>query len=367
MKKCPFRMEEIKLFIVSFAMILILIGCKKLNNSNPEEVLNNAQTNSQDYDIEKLATADDNIQEKLTDIKKEEIKHSPVDNIEDVISRDTNVESEIKKEIPWKDATVSDSEILNTTESEQQINQLPEEIIKEIEGDVKGESAQNKEYNNQTQYHKVIKVVDGDTIAVDIDGVSETIRLIGINTPETKDPRKPVECFGIEASKKAEELLAGQMVELEKDETQDERDKYGRLLRYVKRKDGLFYDLEIIKQGYGYEYTYNVPYKYQKEFKEAENYARTNKLGLWADGACGMTNIDNNISVPTPIPAQPTNPEDASKVLENQCECSSNKYNCTDFKTHAEAQALYDCCGGAKNDIHKLDNDKDGAACESLP
>ncbi|MFH1188058.1 MAG: thermonuclease family protein [bacterium] len=242
-------------------------------------------------------------------------------------------------------------EILNTAEDEKQTNQAPEET----EGSVKGESTENAEDDSQKKYYKVIKVVDGDTISVDIAGISEIIRLIGINTPETKDPREPVECFGIEASNKAEELLAGQMVELEKDEMQDERDKYGRLLRYVKRKDGLFYNLEIIKQGYGYEYTYNIPYKYQKEFKEAENYARTNKLGLWADGACGMANIDNNTtSVPAPTPAQSANPESASQVSESQCECSSNKYNCADFKTHAEAQAIYDCCGGADSDIHKL-------------
>ncbi|MFZ2886565.1 MAG: excalibur calcium-binding domain-containing protein, partial [Minisyncoccia bacterium] len=47
--------------------------------------------------------------------------------------------------------------------------------------------------------------------------------------------------------------------------------------------------------------------------------------------------------------------------------CSTNKYNCTDFKTHAEAQAVFDQCGGADNDVHKLDNNKDGEACESLP
>ena len=55
--------------------------------------------------------------------------------------------------------------------------------------------------------YQVIKVVDGDTITIDLNGKAETIRLIGINTPETVDPRKPVECFGVEASNKAKELL----------------------------------------------------------------------------------------------------------------------------------------------------------------
>jgi hypothetical protein len=86
----------------------------------------------------------------------------------------------------------------------------------------------------------VVEVVDGDTIKVSVDGAVETIRLIGIDTPETKDPRKPVQCFRWEASAKAEELLAGRRVRLEADDTQDDRDKYGRLLRYVWRDDGLF-------------------------------------------------------------------------------------------------------------------------------
>ncbi|MFH1772737.1 MAG: thermonuclease family protein [Patescibacteria group bacterium] len=213
-----------------------------------------------------------------------------------------------------------------------------------------------KELNNNQKldYYKVIKIIDGDTVIVDINGVNETIRLIGINTPETKDPRKLVECFGIEASNKAEELLNNKLVFLEKDVTQKEKDKYNRLLRYIKTKDGLFYNLEIIKQGYAYEYTYIIPYKYQSEFKEAENYARINKLGLWADNSCKAKNIDSATTT-------------KSSKIKTQCECLFNKYNCADFKTHADAQLLFDCCGGVKNDIHKLDGNKDGIVCKSLP
>lgn len=140
-------------------------------------------------------------------------------------------------------------------------------------------------------YYPVVKIVDGDTIDVSIDGKIERIRLIGINTPETVDPRKPVECFGKEASGKAKEFLSGEDVELEGDATQSDRDKYGRLLRYVTTKEGFFYNLEMIKRGYAYEYTYDVPYKYQKEFKAAQNEAKNAGKGLWADNACGQKNI----------------------------------------------------------------------------
>jgi len=129
--------------------------------------------------------------------------------------------------------------------------------------------------------YKVVRVVDGDTLDVSIEGRTERIRLIGINTPETVDPRKLVECFGIEASNKAKELLTGKEVSLEADLSQGERDTYGRLLRYIFLENGTNFNLQIIKEGFAYEYTYDAPYKYQREFKQAQKEASENKVGLW--------------------------------------------------------------------------------------
>ncbi len=145
---------------------------------------------------------------------------------------------------------------------------------------------ENKKDANQTTLYKVIKIVDGDTLDVEINGTKERIRLIGINTPEVVDPRKTVECFGQEASKKAKEILLNRKVKLEIDSTQNNRDKYGRLLRYVYRDDGLFYNKWMVENGYAHEYTYKIPYKFQIEFQQAENYAKENKLGLWHPDAC---------------------------------------------------------------------------------
>jgi len=136
-------------------------------------------------------------------------------------------------------------------------------------------------------FYAVTKVVDGDTIEVDIDGKREKIRIIGINSPETVDPRREVECFGKEASAKAKELLSGQKVRLENDISQAERDKYNRLLRYVFLSNGMDFGKIMIQQGYAYEYTYDLPYKYQKEYKEAQQLAQTSNIGLWSDGVCG--------------------------------------------------------------------------------
>jgi len=143
-----------------------------------------------------------------------------------------------------------------------------------------------KTTTSQYTYYSVVNVVDGDTIKINLSGTTETLRLIGIDTPETVDPRKPVQCFGKEASNKAKELLSEQKVRIEKDSTQGDRDKYGRLLVYVWRQDGLFFNEYMVKQGYAHEYTYDTPYKYQAQFKADEKYARENQLGLWSPTTC---------------------------------------------------------------------------------
>lgn len=135
--------------------------------------------------------------------------------------------------------------------------------------------------------YRVMKVVDGDTIQVSETGKAddvETVRFIGINTPETVDPRKEVECFGHEASNKTKELLTNTNVFLESDDTQDDRDKYGRLLRYVILENNTNVNQFLIQEGYAYEYTYKFAYKYQSDFKAAQTYAKENGKGLWGEG-----------------------------------------------------------------------------------
>ncbi|MEK9157392.1 MAG: thermonuclease family protein [Patescibacteria group bacterium] len=247
----------------------------------------------------------------------------------------------------------------------------------------------------------VVKVVDGDTITVSINGESETIRIIGINTPETVDPRKPVECFGQEASTKARELLDGQSVRLEIDASQGETDKYDRLLRYVFLSDGSDFGKLMISEGYAYEYTYQAPYQYQVAYKTAQGEAQSAKRGLWADNACNAISSDSGASnsatsevttTETPLSpstslldsttsssiidnaeTQPVEPEvtvsePTSAATTSSCSCASNSYNCGNFSTHSEAQSVYECCMVQVGyDVHNLDSDDDGSACESLP
>ncbi|MEK7605803.1 MAG: thermonuclease family protein [Patescibacteria group bacterium] len=133
---------------------------------------------------------------------------------------------------------------------------------------------------------KVTKVVDGDTLHVILNGKNQTIRVIGIDTPETVDPRKPVQCMGKAASDRAKELLLGKYVFLESDPTQSDKDKYGRLLRYVFINGSDDYGLGALEEGMAHEYTYAMPYKYQAEYKKAEKAAIAARIGLWADNAC---------------------------------------------------------------------------------
>ena len=133
-----------------------------------------------------------------------------------------------------------------------------------------------------------LEVIDGDTIKVIYQGKRKSVRVLGINTPEKKNPFRPQECFGEEASQKAKEIFKNvKKVKIEFDETQSKFDKHGRILAYVYLPNGEDFGLKMIKDGYAYEYTYKGRwYKHQKEYKEAEKFARKNKLGLWSENTC---------------------------------------------------------------------------------
>lgn len=259
------------------------------------------------------------------------------------------------------------------------------------------ETLEMEKEGSSRELFDVVKVIDGDTVTLSMHGKNETLRLIGIDTPETGDSRGNVECFAKEATEKLKEVIS-ERVAIEKDDSQGERDRYGRLLAYLFSESGKNLNQLLIEEGYASEYTYNDPYKYQSAFKAAEQAAKEEKKGLWADNACPeqkkpvvkkeeariapaaqsapvpqptSTPLESTaqlapekeppMSTPPPTPPPPA-PQQQSKYT-----CSSNTYNCSDFKTKAEAQAVYDQCGGAGNDIHKLDSNKDGEACESLP
>jgi len=174
---------------------------------------------------------------------------------------------------------------------------------------------------------KVNKVIDGDTIVLE---GGEIVRYIGIDSPETG--QEGGDCFAQEAFNANKELVEGKEVKLKKDVS--ERDRYGRLLRYV-WIDDIFINQYLIKEGYALSAKYPPDIKYAEQFDSFEAQAKGGNLGLWS--SC---QVDGVI-------------------------CSINVYDCSDFETRKEAQNIYESCGN--NDIHKLDSDNDGVVCESLP
>lgn len=195
-------------------------------------------------------------------------------------------------------------------------------------------------------------VIDGDTIKVSYGGI-KTVRYIGIDAPETVHPSEPVQWMGPEASAANVTLVNGETVYLEKDVS--ETDYYGRLLRYVFLADGTFVNAEMVWLGYALVSTYPPDVRYASLFLEMQQEARDAGRGLW-----GPT--------PTATPTATSTPTNTPTTEAPVCDCSYNRYNCSDFSTHAQAQACFEyCISQGQGDIHRLDGDNDGAACEALP
>jgi micrococcal nuclease len=163
-------------------------------------------------------------------------------------------------------------------------------LINEIKNRINTEEKTN-EPQQQTALkldtYTFLKVIDWDTLKVKNNNEEINIRMIGLDAPEKSTTRYwYTECFWNEATNHLNEILSWiTTIQVEQDPTQWETDKYWRLLWYV------FFswnniNQKMIEDGYWFEYTYNLPYKYQKEFKRAEKSARLNKLWLWDKNTC---------------------------------------------------------------------------------
>lgn len=148
------------------------------------------------------------------------------------------------------------------------------------------EPAQKAAQEKQPGLYSVSRFVDGDTIVVDMNGRQETIRMIGVDTPETHHPNRPVQCYGSAASAYTKNLIGKQRVRLEADPTNQNRDRYDRLLRYVYLPDGRLVARELIASGHGFAYT-SFPFQKADEFIQAEQEAKQASRGLW--GNCTVT------------------------------------------------------------------------------
>ena len=195
---------------------------------------------------------------------------------------------------------------------------------------------------------ELVRIVDGDTIVVRINGESgqETVRLIGIDTPETKKPNTPIQCYGKEASTFTTALLTGKKIWLEPDTSN--RDQYGRLLRYVWVESGssyLFANEEIVSLGFGTAADYPPDTHYHKRLFAALDRARSQNLGMW--GSCEAQALG------TFVPGAPS-------------WWTGGDLDCADFATQKDAQSFFEAMGGPVKDPDNLDEDGDGFVCRSL-
>lgn len=193
----------------------------------------------------------------------------------------SNEQTARKRELQKTNSVVSTVEKPKVEENKEEAKEKAEEK----------ESTVNNDDTSIFETAKVISITDGDTIVVDINGKTEKLRFIGIDTPETHHPSKPVQYFGKEASDYTTKQLTNKTIYLQKDVS--DRDKYGRLLRYIwlikpskneptkEEVTANCFNAELVKNGYAHAYTYPPDVKYNEIFKELEATAREKHIGLW--------------------------------------------------------------------------------------
>lgn len=186
----------------------------------------------------------------------------------------------------------------------------------------------------------------------------ESIRVIGIDTPETVHPSVPDECGGAEAGQAAQDLLAGQKVPVVTDPSQGERDKYGRMLAYLDIPGTGDFGEIMLRHGHAEEYTYGSAYQRQSTYRAAEDEARSADKGLW--GQCGSADVPLETATPTPTapPTQaPPAPSGSCEPGYSPCIPAGPDLDCADVEGPISVTG---------SDPFRLDRDRDGdgVACE---
>jgi len=213
----------------------------------------------------------------------------------------------------------------------------------------------NQEINKKG--YPVKSVIDWDTVKINYNWKNQNIRLIWVDAPESSKTRYwYIECFWKESKSYLTNILAWKNIELEFDASQWDYDKYNRLLAYI-RLNWENINKKIIADWYAFEYTYNLPYKYMNEFKQAQKNASQNNLGLWSSTACNWVrsqvwNTSTVKKIDTVI--------SPSLTQNSWYTCWSKKY-CKQMTDCDEAEFYLKNCG-----LTRLDGDWDWVPCESL-
>jgi micrococcal nuclease len=222
----------------------------------------------------------------------------------------------------------------------------------------------------------VTKVTDGDTFDVRFqNGSTETVRMLGVDTPEVYKDNKPneygditdVAClntWGNKASDYVRNRIKGQQVELIFDAQAGRRGGFDRLLAYTKIDGNLLGSL-LLNNGYAKVYT-GETFAKEQAFLSLQNKAKSKEIGLWSCGQAKRQQPQEEQQSTQKEEGSSNKKEESSGTDYSQYTCNTNKYNCSDFDSGETAQGVFEKCGGADNDVHRLDNDGNGEACESL-
>ncbi len=149
----------------------------------------------------------------------------------------------------------------------------------------------------QPGLYSIAHFTDGDTIAVNMNGKVENVRFIGVDTPETHKPNTPVQCYGPAAAAFTKTTIGTQQVRLVSDSLNTDRDRYGRLLRYVYLPDGTNLNEKLVQTGHAFYYPY-FPFSMSAAFAADQDQAMAGHLGLW--GNCNPTKTDKGGYVSNP-------------------------------------------------------------------
>ncbi len=132
---------------------------------------------------------------------------------------------------------------------------------------------------------RILEVIDGDTVRIASSGEEDTVRVIGIDRPETRRPGRGVECGGRAATAALRDLAEGRPVRVIEDPTQDRRDRYGRRLAYLELEGGRDLGERQVAKGHAAVYVFEEPFGRLPRYRRAERKARARRDGAW--GACG--------------------------------------------------------------------------------
>lgn len=289
-------------------------------------------------------------------------------------TEETKVET-LKEKVNEKEPIVQEEKEKAEAEKIAQAEQKAREEAeakKEAEEKAKAEAEAKKKEEEQAKAEAekekygvpatVTRVVDGDTLEISIDGKTEDVRLLLIDTPETVHPSEPVQPFGPEASQFVKDTLEGKNVHVKVGT--EERDKYGRLLAYV-YIDGETIQEKLLREGLARTaYLYN-DLSMLDEFHAVQQTAIDAGIGVWSIPGYAHVDHDHGYHYQEE-PEVASEPVAEAKTTTSEIDTSGPDRDCSDFSTQAEAQAFMEASG--PSDPHRLDgNDNDGLACESLP